>query len=165
MFSINYIRFWILSGILQVLILFVGCKDNPEGKSFDTVFEIPVGAKILKSEIAITASEKAKGLMFRKSLGQDNGMIFVLGTPQQASFWMKNTEIPLDIAFIAQDGTITEIKKLYPFNLNSVKSSRNDIHFCIETNAGWFAKNNVSVGDKIDMQKLGKAIKLRSIKK
>ena len=164
MFSINYIRFWILLGFLQVLILLNGCKDEVANKPFDTIFEIPVGSKILKAEIAITAPEKAQGLMFRKSLGTDNGMIFVLANPQQASFWMKNTEIPLDIAFIDKTGTITEIKKLYPFNLNSVKSTRSDIHFCIETNAGWFSKNNIGVGDKIDMQKLKTALNARSKK-
>ena len=65
---------------------------------------------------------------------------------------MKNTEIPLDIAFLTNDGTITEIKRLYPLDLNAVKSSRDDILYCIETNANWFTQNGVSVGDKLDMK-------------
>ena len=91
-------------------------------------------------------------------------MVFVYDTPTQASFWMKNTLIPLDIGFFDKNGILTEVKKLYPQNLDAVKSSRNDILFCIEMNAGWFDKNNVKSSAKLDMKKLSDAISARKAK-
>ena len=145
--------FWILAGILQVLILFLtSCTKETTPLPFASKCELKLGDKIINAQIAITETQKAQGLMFRKSLPSNDAMIFVFSTPKQMSFWMKNTEIPLDIAFLTNDGTITEIKRLYPFDLNAVKSSRDDILYCIETNANWFTQNGVSVGDKLDMK-------------
>ena len=102
--------------------------------------------------------------MFRESLAENNAMVFVYDTPTQASFWMKNTFIPLDIGFFDKNGVLTEVKKLYPQNLDSVQSSRSDILYCIEMNAGWFKKNNVKSSAKLDMQKLNQAISARKSK-
>ena len=151
--------FWTLTIFLQALILFVtSCKEQIQPKPFSSIFELKLGDKNIYAEIAITDVQKAMGLMFRKSLPENNAMIFVFNTPKQMSFWMKNTEIPLDIAFLTEDGVITEIKQMYPSNLNPVKSSRDDILYCIETNAGWFAKNGISAGKALDMQTFKKAL-------
>lgn len=151
--------FWILPAILQVLILFlISCTKETIPLPFASTCTLTLGNKIINAQIAITESQKAQGLMFRKSLPQNNAMIFVFDTPKQMSFWMKNTEIALDIAFLTSDGTITEIKRMYPFDLNAVKSSREDILYCIETNANWFSQNDVSVGDKLDMKAFKQAI-------
>ena len=159
---INSRKFWTLLPILQVLIfILASCSQSPEVKPFSTIFDLPIGAKKLSAEIAITESQKAQGLMFRKSLSQNGAMIFVYQTPQKVSLWMKNTEIPLDIAFLDKSGEITEIKQMYPHNLNPVNSTRADILYCIETNQNWFINNNVSVGDKLDMSIFQKALASR----
>ena len=103
-------------------------------------------------EIARTDEERALGLMFRKNLPDGQGMLFVFDRDQQMSFWMKNTVIPLSIAFIASDGHILEIKDMQPNDINSVKSSRS-VRYALEVPQGWFSRVNVKAGDvvKIDL--------------
>jgi len=91
--------------------------------------------------------------MFRKSLGEDEGMIFVFDKESKVSFWMKNTEIPLSIAFIAADGTIRQIEDMEPRSLASVPSYRN-VLYALEVNQGWYEENGVSPGDRVDISSL-----------
>lgn len=155
------IRKLALCGAIFASIL-CGCRDTPpEPAAFDTEFEMAVGGKPFKAEIALSDAEKAKGLMFRESLAENGGMIFVYDTPQRVSFWTKNTKIPLDLALFTADGTLVEVKKLYPNNLDAVRSSRGDILYCLEMNAGWFSKNSIFPPAKLDMAKLKTAIDAR----
>ena len=91
------------------------------------------------------------GLMFRESLDVNSGMLFIFEDVQQQSFHMTETRIPLDIAFIREDGTIESIKELEPFDENPV-SSDGEVLCALEVNRGWFAENNVEVGDQIDFE-------------
>ncbi|MBE6411010.1 MAG: DUF192 domain-containing protein [Opitutales bacterium] len=159
----NFLKIALLA-ICSVAI-FTGCDDkNEKQTTIDTLFDLSINNVPFKAQIAVFDSEKMRGLMFRESLPENNGMVFVYDTPTQASFWMKNTLIPLDIGFFDKNGILTEVKKLYPQNLDAVKSSRNDILFCIEMNAGWFDKNNVKSSAKLDMKKLSDAISARKAK-
>ena len=88
------------------------------------------------------------GLMFRESLDIDKGMLFIFEEVGQHSFHMKNTRIPLDIAFVKEDGTIESIKELTPYS-NLPVYSDGEVLFAIEANRGWFTENNVGVGDEI----------------
>jgi len=88
------------------------------------------------------------GLMFRESLDIDRGMLFIFEEIGKHSFHMKNTRIPLDVAFVKEDGTIESIKELNPHSLLPV-SSDGEVLFAIEANRGWFTENNVEVGDEI----------------
>ena len=145
--------------------IFTACNDtNKKQTTIDTLFDLSINNVPFKAQIAVFDSEKMRGLMFRESLPENNGMVFVYDSPTQASFWMKNTLIPLDIGFFDKNGVLTEVKKLYPQNLDAVKSSRSDILFCIEMNAGWFDKNNVKSSAKLDMKKLSDAISARKAK-
>jgi len=102
-------------------------------------------------EIARTDEEKTQGLMYRKKLPDGQGMIFIYDRDQQMSFWMKNTLIPLSIAFIASDGTIIEIRDMQPLDLSSVRSSRS-VRYALETPQGWFDRAGVKPGDVINLQ-------------
>lgn len=135
-----------------------------ESMPFATHFDMEVGGKPFKAQVAVYDDEKARGLMFRRELEEDSGMFFIYDVPVQASFWMKNTLIPLDIGFFDADGTLTEVKSMYPNNLNSVRSSRSDIVYCLEMNAGWFKDNGVFPPAKLDMQKLKDAVEARKAK-
>jgi len=106
-----------------------------------TVVEITV-------EIARTDEERGKGLMFRKNLPDGEGMLFIFDRDQQLSFWMKNTVIPLSIAFISSDGYIIEIKDMQPNDLSSLKSSRS-VRYALEVPQGWFVRVDVKAGDRI----------------
>ena len=77
------------------------------------------------------------GLMFREKLGQDSGMLFIFDQVSEKSFHMKNTKIPLDIAFINKDGIIESIKELEPFNTHPVYSD-SEVLYALEVNRGWF---------------------------
>ena len=102
-------------------------------------------------ELARTDEEKAQGLMYRKKLPDGEGMIFIYDRDQQMSFWMKNTVIPLSIAFIAADGRIVEIRDMQPHDLSAVKSSRS-VRYALETPQGWFDRAGVKAGDVINVQ-------------
>jgi uncharacterized membrane protein (UPF0127 family) len=102
----------------------------------------------LEVEIPNSDSKFKLGLMFRESLEQDKGMLFIFEEVGQHSFYMKNTRIPLDIAFVKEDGTIESIKELTPYSYLPV-SSDGEVLFAIEANRGWFTENNVEVGDEI----------------
>jgi uncharacterized membrane protein (UPF0127 family) len=106
-------------------------------------------------EIARTEEERNNGLMHRKRLPDGEGMIFVFDRDEQVSFWMKNTLIPLSIAFIAADGRIMEIRDMYPLDLTSVQSSRS-VRYALETPQGWFSRAGISVGDVADIRNVHK---------
>jgi len=91
------------------------------------------------------------GLMFRESLSVNSGMYFMFEEVGQKSFYMRETKIPLDIAFIAEDGTIDSIKELEPYNETPVESE-GEVLYALEVNRGWFAENNVEVGDEINVE-------------
>ena len=91
------------------------------------------------------------GLMFRESLDVNSGMLFIFDDVQKQSFHMTETKIPLDIAFIREDGIIESIKELEPFDESPVYSE-GEVLCALEVNRGWFAENNVEVGDEIDIE-------------
>ena len=88
------------------------------------------------------------GLMFKESLDQDTGMLFVFEENGEKYFHMKYTTIPLDVAFINEEGIIENIKELHPLRVTPV-SSDCDALYALEVNRGWFEKNNVKIGDKV----------------
>ena len=102
----------------------------------------------LDLEIPSTPEAFSAGLMFRESLGKDSGMLFVFKEAGEKSFHMTNTTIPLDIAFINEDGIIETIKELKPLDETYVFSDAR-VLYAIEVNRGWFTENNVRVGDKV----------------
>ena len=102
----------------------------------------------LRIEIPRTPGEFKTGLMFRESLDTDSGMLFVFDRVAQQSFHMSHTTIPLDIAFIDEEGCIESIKELTPLRREPVYSNA-QVLYALEVNRGWFAENKVKVGDKI----------------
>jgi uncharacterized membrane protein (UPF0127 family) len=117
----------------------------------DSNINIAFADKSLQVEFADSFEERALGLMHRKSLCSDCGMLFQFDSERIASIWMKNTFVPLDLAYITVDGSIVDIKQLQPHDLNSVVSSQ-EVLFALEMNQGWFAKNGIKVGDKISIE-------------
>lgn len=109
---------------------------------------IVIGNTTLKVEIAATEEERAKGLMHRKSLESSSGMLFVFEKDSRLSFWMKDTSIPLSIAFISTDGTIKEICDMVPYSLEPVRSSMS-VRYALEVNRGYFSENGIKPGDTV----------------
>ncbi len=111
---------------------------------------ITLGVNIhnIKAEVAQTPQEHEIGLMFRTSMGTNEGMIFVFDRPGQQCFWMKNTLIPLAVAFVAEDGSIVNLDEMKPQTLDPHCSSK-PVRFVLEMNTGWFSKRGVKSGDKL----------------
>ncbi len=137
-----------LSLLFLILILDIATVFPQEPK----FFWLTIKEKKIKVEVVRTDEEKAKGLMFREKLGKKEGMLFVFEREETLSFWMKNTRIPLSIAFIARDGKIVDIQDMEPFDLKSHVSAR-PARYALEVNQGWFKKNGVEVGDFVRIPK------------
>ncbi|MDP5032346.1 MAG: DUF192 domain-containing protein [Paraglaciecola sp.] len=102
-------------------------------------------------EYANSFELRSQGLMYRKSMCENCGMIFNFNQVKTAGMWMRNTFIPLDVAFIKRDGTITDIKAMQPHDESTITSSEK-VLYAWEMNQGWFKQNNIAVGDKVTIQ-------------
>ena len=116
---------------------------------------IKVGNKPLKVSLAITPEHQTRGLMNIQGmpptkLPENEGMLFIYRREEMISFWMKNTTIPLSIAFIDRKGIIKEIKDMEPASDASVRPER-PAQYALEVNRGWFSRNDVRVGDKVKL--------------
>jgi uncharacterized membrane protein (UPF0127 family) len=100
------------------------------------------------AEIARTDEQRERGLMWRQSLADGEGMLFVFEWDHILSFWMKNTLLPLSIAYIAYDGRILEIHDMEPRNLSPVQSGRS-VRYALEVPQGWFARMGIGAGDVV----------------
>ncbi len=109
---------------------------------------VHAGDKVISVEVVYTDMDRAQGLMNRKKLDPDSGMIFVFPYDRKLSFWMKNTSIPLSIAYISSDLVIKEIKDMTPFSLTPVRS-RYSVRFALEVEKGYFDRNGIREGDKL----------------
>jgi uncharacterized membrane protein (UPF0127 family) len=103
----------------------------------------------LEVEIAATFTERTYGLMNRKSLGKDNGMFFIHPKDEYLNYWMKNTYIPLSIAYIDRYGVIKDIQHMKPLDTTTSYLSRFPVRFALEVNEGWFTAHTISTGDKL----------------
>jgi uncharacterized membrane protein (UPF0127 family) len=109
---------------------------------------IKVGAHALRVEVMTNDEERARGLMHRKHLGANDGMLFVFDEPAYHSMWMKDTLIPLSVAFLDRNGVILNILDMEPHTLEPNVSAGPSI-YAIETNKGWFAAKKIKPGDKV----------------
>ena len=112
--------------------------------------DIVIGETRVKVEIADTPELRAKGLSNRKRLRAGHGMLFVFEFSRRQSFWMKDTSIPLSIAFISPDGTIRQIEQMTPFDLGQVTSDY-PTQYALEVNQGFFQEHNITVGMHVDL--------------
>lgn len=110
---------------------------------------ITVDGKPVSAEIADNGEERSMGLMYRDSLPAEQGMLFVYDRSEVRSFWMKNTRIPLSIAFIDSKGVIVSISDMKPMDTSSVPSGT-PAQYALEMNQGWYSRNDVQVGDRVE---------------
>jgi hypothetical protein len=138
-----------LSFILALLLFLSLVEERAfadEGKKSSS--QLTIKGRKIRVEVARTEDEKARGLMFRESLGKDDGMLFVYDREEFLTFWMKNTPIPLSIAFIDRSGKIVDIQDMEPFSL-ATHASALPAQYALEMNKGWFKRNGVAVGDLV----------------
>ena len=123
--------------------------SNPEKKQEDNLATIKIAGLPLKVEIVQDEDERMRGLMYREELPEDQGMLFVFATERILSFWMRNTFIPLDIAFINSGGKIVDIQYMEPLDESKQYISAAPGLYALEVNAGWFEKNKIKVGSQV----------------
>ena len=131
--------------ISLLLLMTLGCSAE---EKLPTV-ELKVGEENYTLEVARTQEARRRGLMDRDSIGTHEGMLFVFERDQHLSFWMKDTYIPLSIAYISKGGVIKSIHKMEPESLKSIESNY-AVRFALELPRGAFARSGVKVGDTID---------------
>lgn len=148
--------------VLLGSILLSGCQQGEdstkEPASANTFFPINMGESTLQLQLALTPAEQQKGLMFRKELPKNHGMLFLAERPKKQGFWMKNTSLPLDIGYLDASGQLMEIHKLFPFDETGVASRSDQILIAIETNRDWYVNNEIRPGAQLDMAALKAAI-------
>lgn len=110
--------------------------------------QLSVGLYKIDAQVAQSPREREIGLMFRKSMPQAEGMIFVFEQPATQCFWMRNTLLPLTAAFVADDGRIVNLVDMQPMTENS-HCSEEPVRYVLEMNQGWFAKKNIKKGAKL----------------
>jgi uncharacterized membrane protein (UPF0127 family) len=115
---------------------------------------LTAGFHVITAEVARTTDQRAIGLMHRPTMPANDGMLFVFEQPGQQCFWMKNTLLPLSIAFLADDGSIVNIDDMKPQTLDSHCSKR-PVRFVLEMNQGWFAKRAIKAGARITGEPFG----------
>ncbi|MCX7026061.1 MAG: DUF192 domain-containing protein [Spirochaetes bacterium] len=111
------------------------------------------GSVQVQVEVARTEIERNRGLMFRKDLKAGKGMLFDFAADQRVSFWMKNTSIPLSVAYLGSDGSILQILDLRPFS-EEPRPSERSVRYALEVPQSWFTQVGLKEGDKFDIPKL-----------
>jgi uncharacterized membrane protein (UPF0127 family) len=127
------------AGVLLGLVLLATCARA------DTA-EIHLGLRRLSVEVAATPESRARGLMHRTALPEHQGMLFVFPVPARQCMWMKDTLIPLSVAFMDARGRIINIADMSPRNLR-IHCSAAPARYALEMNQGWFQRNTIQVGD------------------
>jgi uncharacterized membrane protein (UPF0127 family) len=111
---------------------------------------LTAGMHLIKAEIARTDAQRAQGLMFRDELPANAGMVFVFDAPATQCMWMKNTPLPLSVAFIDAKGKIVNIVDMQPHTLDSHCSTKGvPVRYALEMKQGWFRQRHIKAGMKI----------------
>ena len=127
----------------------------PADQGWPCPFELSTIQAVIKGheltiELATTPEARSCGLSLRDSLPENRGMLFVYAEPEILTFWMKNTRMPLSIAFIDADGLVVSIQKMNPFPLTTVYASPVPALYALEVNQGWFEENGIGVGNVVE---------------
>lgn len=110
--------------------------------------QLTAGMHVIRAELAVTPAQQATGMMFRQEMGANEGMLFVNDESSERCFWMRNTLIPLTIAFIADDGTIVNLADMQPRS-EQRHCSAAPVRFALEMRQGWFAQRGIKAGQTL----------------
>ena len=154
---------------LLAVALQAGCGDAKRAaapavaapKTVAEVFPIKIGDKIVRMQLAVLDAEQQQGLMDRRELGRDDGMLFPYPRPQRMTFWMHNTPVALDIGFFDGGGVLREIYAMQPFDEMTITSRSEELRYALEMNQGWYRDNGVKPGAALDLKACAAALKAR----
>lgn len=112
------------------------------------VTTLSAGMHLITAEVAATEEQRAQGLMHREKLAPNAGMVFAFGAPARVCMWMKNTPLPLSVAFLDRQGVVLNIADMQP-NTTTSHCSRQPAHYALEMEQGWFARKGIKPGSLI----------------
>ncbi len=135
--------------LLSLLFLVVGTAWSQDAPQLQLPrVTLSAGMHLIQAQLAATPQERAVGLMFRKEMPVNEGMLFAFEHASEQCFWMKNTLLPLTAAFVADDGTIVNLADMQPQSLASHCSVK-PVRYVLEMNKGWFDKRGLKAGSKL----------------
>ena len=137
----------LLPGLAVLLAALAAAPTRAESPRAATV-QLTAGIHLITAEVAATDPERARGLMFRQSLAANHGMLFIFDRKAAHCMWMRNTLIPLSVAFIDDDGTIVNIENMQPHDERS-HCARQPVRYALEMIQGWFAQKGIGPGAKL----------------
>jgi uncharacterized membrane protein (UPF0127 family) len=137
---------------LPFICLLLSCAVLAACQKTLPLIDLELGSAKFRVEVAANAGDRQLGLMHRDSLGERAGMLFVFPRDQNVAFWMKDTKIPLSVAYISSDGTIREIHDLSPGSLAAIESAV-AVRFALEVPRGAFGRAGLKAGDKLNLPK------------
>jgi uncharacterized membrane protein (UPF0127 family) len=127
--------------------MFGSCAANGTSPAPVRTIPLSIGTTVVHVELATTLAEREKGLMVRTALPDTAGMLFAFAGDQTLQFWMKDTPLPLSIAFLAADGTIVNIDDMEP-NTLTIHRSTGPARYALEVRKGWFSDRGIVAGAK-----------------
>jgi len=142
---------WIKAALYLLLFLVVLSVSTARSQDLPRI-PVYIKDREIRVEVARTEEDRARGLMERKSLGKNEGMLFIFDEEGYHGFWMKNTRLPLSIAFMTRKGKIVSITDMKPLDL-SEHDPPQPILYALEVNKGWFAANGIKAGDVLRFSK------------
>ena len=142
-----------MTRLLLTLCLLLAAQLGPAHAQSSPQLDLPrvtltAGMHLIQAQVATTPQQQATGLMHRKEMPANEGMLFIFEQPSRQCFWMQNTLLPLTAAFIADDGTIVNLADMKPQTTESHCSAR-PVRFVLEMNQGWFARRGLKAGSRL----------------
>ena len=134
--------------LCRTLLLFLAAACLPLAAADSTVYAARLGRGSLQLEVAATPDARERGLMFRHFLPPERGMLFIFPEDREVGFWMRNTWIPLSIAYLDSSFRIVRIRDLVPRDETTVPSGQ-PVRYALEVNRGWFARMGATVGSRL----------------
>ena len=141
---------WVLSALLLACSfanLAASASAQDQAQRLPAI-RLNAGIHVIRAEVAESPDQRSIGLMHRDSMPSNDGMLFVFEQAAVQCFWMKNTRLPLSIAFLSDDGEVINIEAMAPQTLNS-HCSKKPVRLALEMNAGWFDKRGIKAGSKV----------------
>jgi hypothetical protein len=142
----------LMRAVLVRILLILACLDGPslataQAQRLPTA-QLTAGIHLITAEVAATDPTRTRGLMFRQSLPPNHGMLFIFDSKAVHCMWMRNTLIPLSVAFIEDDGSIVNIEDMQPHDERS-HCARQPVRYALEMTQGWFSQKGVGPGMKL----------------
>lgn len=154
----NFLDFWLRKAthFRAGFLIVVFFTAIPPSAAMACPYELPVAGISINGhdlfvELAFTPDTRSCGLSNRYSLGENNGMLFLFPNTDKRTFWMKNTHIPLSIAFMNDAGKIVMIHQMEADQTNTTYHSFQPVRYALEVNQGWFVLHGIKIGDRVEM--------------